>query len=100
MENETLQDGTRDAQAVRAAARLLLELGASRVYTFGSITNGRIRRDSDIDIAVSGLPPRLFFSAVHQASDLIGRPVDLLDLDDDTPFVRYLRDHGELVRVG
>jgi hypothetical protein len=35
----------------------------------------------------------------RQASDLIGRPVDLVDLDDDSGLVRYLRGSGELVRV-
>jgi hypothetical protein len=51
-------------------------------------------------MAVSGLPPRVYFSAVSQATDLIGRPVDLVDLDDDSGFVRYLRRSGDLVRVG
>jgi len=60
---------------------------------------GNLRPNSDIDMAVSGLPARVYFSAITQASDLIGRPVDLVDLDDDTGLVRYLRGSGELVRV-
>jgi hypothetical protein len=47
-------------------------------------------------MAVSGLPPKVYFSAVSRASDLFGRPVDL---DDETPLVRYLRQSGDLVRV-
>jgi hypothetical protein len=35
-----------------------------------------------------------------RVSDLIGRSVDLVDLDSDTPFTRYLRAENELVRVG
>jgi predicted nucleotidyltransferase len=58
-----------------------------------------LRPDSDIDIAVRGLPPALYFSAISKASDLLGRPVDLVDLDDPTPIVRYLLGSGELVRV-
>jgi hypothetical protein len=50
-------------------------------------------------MAVTGLPPQIYFSAVSKASDLFGRPVDLVDLDDPTPFVRYLLGSGELVRV-
>lgn len=51
-------------------------------------------------MAVSGLPARVHFSAVSKASDLVGRPIDLVDLDDDTPIIRYLLGSGELVRVG
>jgi len=50
-------------------------------------------------MAVSGLPARVYFSAVSKASDLVGRPVDLVDLDDDTPIIRYLLGSGELVRL-
>lgn len=82
-----------------AAARLLRNMGATDVFVFGSVAQGRARRDSDIDMAVRGLPARIYFSAVSKASDLLGGPVDLVDLDDPTPLVRYLLDSGELVRV-
>jgi len=49
-------------------------------------------------MAVSGLPPRLFFHAMGEVSQLLGRPLDLIDLDD-TPFARYLKKKGLLVRV-
>jgi len=58
-----------------------------------------LRPDSDIDMAVSGLPPKTYFSAISRVSDLLGRPVDLVDLDDATPRVRHLLGSGELVRV-
>ena len=91
---------TLEQEAIGRAATLLLGLGASEVFVFGSADKGELRTDSDIDMAVSGLPPRVFFSAVSQASELIGRPVDLVDLDDDSRLVQYLRESGELVRVG
>ena len=90
----------REHEAVLQAARLLIGLGASQVFVFGSAVKGQLRPNSDIDMAVSGLPPLVYFSAVSQASDLIGRPVDLVDLDDDSRLVRYLRASGDLVRVG
>ena len=86
-------------EAIAAAAKLLRDMGATEVYVFGSASTGTLRPDSDIDMAVSGLPPKVFFSAVSKASDLLGRPLDLLDLDDDTPIVRYIRASGDLVRV-
>jgi len=89
-----------EKKALQQAASLLRSFGASEVFVFGSAVKGELRTDSDIDMAVSGLPARVYFSAISKASDLLGRPVDLVDLDDDTPLVRHLLDSGELVRVG
>jgi hypothetical protein len=50
-------------------------------------------------MAVRGLPCQVYFSAVSKALDLLGRPVDLVDLDDPTPLVGYLLSSGELVSV-
>jgi predicted nucleotidyltransferase len=88
-----------EKNVVLAAADLLRGMGATQVFIFGSATRGELRPDSDIDLAVTGLPPRVYFSAVSKASALVGRPVDLVDLDDPTPLVNYLRRSGELVRV-
>jgi predicted nucleotidyltransferase len=88
-----------EKEAILAAANLLRSMGASQVFVFGSFVRGELRADSDIDMAVSGLPAKVYFSAVSRVSDLLGRPVDLLDLDDDTPLVRHLLGSGELVRV-
>ena len=88
-----------EKDAVLAAANLLRDMGATRVFIFGSAITGGLRPDSDIDLAVTGLPSQIYFSAVSKASDLLGRPVDLLDLDDPSPLVRYMIDSGELVRV-
>ncbi|SPE29686.1 putative nucleotidyltransferase [Candidatus Sulfopaludibacter sp. SbA3] len=88
-----------DANALSKAAALLLRLGATEVFVFGSATKGGLRPGSDIDLAVRGLPAAVYFSAISKAADLLGRPVDLVDLDDPTPIVRYLLASGELVRV-
>jgi len=88
-----------DSNALAAAASLLLGLGATEVFVFGSATKGGLRPGSDIDLAVRGLPPFVYFSAVSRTTDLLGRPVDLVDLDDATPFVRYLLGSGELFRI-
>ena len=88
-----------EEKAVMATANLLRSLGATQVFIFGSAARGELRPDSDVDLAVTGLPPQVYFTAVSKASDLLGRPVDLLDLDDSTPLVRYLLGSGELVRV-
>jgi predicted nucleotidyltransferase len=85
---------------VRRAADVLLEEGAREVYVFGSHARGEARVDSDVDLAVSGLPPERFFRALSRASDAAGRPIDLIDLDEPTPMTRHLRHSAELRRVG
>ena len=86
-----------EKEAVLLAAKLLRSMGASQVFVFGSLVRCELRPDSDIDIAVSGLPAKVYFSAVSKASDIIGRPVDLLDINDDTPLMRQLLCSVELI---
>ena len=88
-----------DEKTVMEAADLLRGMGATQVFIFGSATRGELRPDSDVDMAVTGLPSQVYFSATSKASDIFGRPVDLVDLDDPTPLVRYLLGSGDLVRV-
>lgn len=74
--------------------------GAAEVYLFGSQRTAAARADSDIDIAVKGLPPQRFFRAMADAQALLDRPLDLVDLDEPSPFVDYLLRSGELQHVG
>ena len=86
-------------ERIMRAAAVLKEAGARKVYVFGSARGGKRREGSDIDLAVSGLPPGNFFRAMGQAHQLLGCPLDLIDLDEDTPFTRYLREEKELLLV-
>ncbi len=74
--------------------------GAKAVYIFGSAARGEMRSTSDVDFAVSGLPPEQFFRALSAVSRILDRAIDLVDLDEATPFTRYLKAEGELQRVG
>jgi predicted nucleotidyltransferase len=47
----------REKEAIGKAAALFIGLGASQVFVFGSAVTGQLRQHSDIDMAVSGLPP-------------------------------------------
>ena len=85
---------------IKRAADELKVAGAREVYVFGSAAHGTDKAASDLDLAVSGLPPAVFYRTGARISDLIGRSVDLIDLDRNTPFTRYLRTENELVRVG
>ena len=83
----------------RAAAELKIA-GAREIYVFGSAAKVTDDDSSDLDLAVSGLPPAVFYRMGARVSDLVGRSVDLIDLDISTPFTRHLRTENELVRVG
>jgi predicted nucleotidyltransferase len=85
--------------SIEAAADILKTFGAAEVYVFGSAAHGTLRAESDVDLAVSGLPPAVFFRAASKVADALGRPADLVDLDDESPAVKYLRTSGQLVRV-
>jgi predicted nucleotidyltransferase len=85
---------------IQRAAAELKTAGAREIYVFGSAAKGTGDAASDLDLAVSGLPPSVFYRMGARVSDLIGRSVDLIDLDINTPFTRHLRTEHELVRVG
>jgi predicted nucleotidyltransferase len=85
---------------IEKAAAALKAAGAREVYVFGLASKGKLRPHSDVDLAVSGLPPEAFFRAMGKASRALGRQVDLIDLDEDNPFTRHLKEEGELQGVG
>ena len=84
---------------VETAARILREAGAQEVYVFGSAAHGKMRPDSDIDLAIRGLSPERFFPTMGRVRDAISHLFDLIDLDDDNLFTQYLEQEGELLRV-
>jgi len=87
-------------QHIEHAVAVLKAAGAREVYVFGSAAAGRLRKGSDVDLAVSGLPPERFFDAMGKAQDALQYALDLVDLDEATPFTDYLKEEGELERVG
>lgn len=91
--NEKLKD------LLERAAAALKAAGAREVYLFGSAATGPMREDSDIDLAVSGLPPEKFFQAMGEARNILQRPLDLVDLDEGNLFTEYLKKKGKLQRV-
>lgn len=87
------------AARASAAAAVLRAEGATEVYVFGSVADGRASGHSDLDMAVLGLPDERFYGAAAKASSAAGVLIDLVSLEDDTPFIRVLREHGNLRRV-
>ena len=85
---------------VRRAVEILREGGCTEVYVFGSAATGEVRDDSDIDLAVRGCPERFFFGLLGRLLRELEHSVDLVDLDCEDPFSRFLEKEEELVRVG
>ena len=84
---------------LKLAVTVLKKAGAREVYLFGSAATGKMRKGSDVDLAISGLPPRPFFRVMGEVSDIFDRPVDIVDLDVPSLFSRYLKRKGKMIRV-
>ena len=80
------------------AARELLcaRLGAGQVWVFGSLARGDARETSDVDLAVEGLAPERYFSALADLMALFGGPVDLVRIEEASPsLTQRIRDEGQ-----
>ena len=84
---------------INKAADILKSAGCDECYIFGSISAGRANEQSDIDLAIRGLPPEKFFYVYGQLSMQISRAIDLVDLDDGTRFSQRLQRREAMTRV-
>ncbi len=81
------------------AIEILKEEGCDEVYLYGSIAEGRFDEKSDIDLAVKGIPSGDFFRVLGRLMLELDHPVDLVDLDKDKDFSKFLKEEGELVQA-
>lgn len=73
---------------VSEAAACLRAHGARRAWLFGSLAENRSRLDSDVDLAVEGLPPARYFDVLAELTELFGTRVDLVCLETAPPTLR------------
>jgi predicted nucleotidyltransferase len=85
---------------IRRATEILRAAGCSEIFLFGSLAEKRASASSDLDLAVRGCPPGSFFRVFGKLMMELDHPVDLVDMDSQDPFARYLAEHEELVQVG
>lgn len=77
---------THDMETIRGAAE---RFGVGAVYVFGSslATEGEAR---DIDLAVAGVPPGVFFKFYGSLLRRLSREVDVVDLTADSLVTRLI----------
>ncbi len=46
---------------IERAVKILKDAGCSDVFLFGSVASAQIHEGSDLDLAVRGCPPNMFF---------------------------------------
>jgi len=64
-----------------------------KILLFGSSADPD-RSARDIDLAVEGIKPELFFKFYGDLIFSLSRPVDVVDLSADTKFNRIIRQEG------
>ena len=55
--------------------------GARVVWLFGSMANGGVTENSDVDLAVEGLDGSRYFTALADLMAIFGGPVDLIRVE-------------------
>ena len=100
--SENLQNLPKTYQEdIKKAIEILKKNGAKEVFVFGSIVNGKMNENSDIDIAVKGLKPEEFYRVASILNFELENEIDLVDLDDKTNrFAQMILELGGLLKVG
>lgn len=89
-----------NALALAKATNILKNAGCTEIYLFGSQATGKANPNSDVDLGVKGLPPRLFFRMHSDLEEVLKMPVDLVDFDYQIDFFNLLKKVGELKKIG
>ncbi len=75
-----------DRREIIAAAKAA---GIRSVYVFGSALDEQ-REPRDIDVAVEGVPPGVFFRFYANLLRRLSKPVDIVDLDVRNPVTELI----------
>jgi predicted nucleotidyltransferase len=77
-------------ETIRECAR---EFDVKAVWIFGSSLEGDPAA-RDIDLAVEGIPPEMFFKFYARLFMALPKPVDLVDLSQKTAIASIIREKG------
>lgn len=81
------------------AVDLLEKSGCKEIYLFGSLLEGIVREGSDIDLAIRGCNPEMFYNLVGQLMMELEHPVDLINLDREDDFTKYIVSEANMVNL-
>jgi predicted nucleotidyltransferase len=84
---------------VAKASGILRAAGSKGLFLFGSLANGSPSDDSDIDLAITGIPANRFFELYAKAGRELDHELDLVDLDHEEEFARFLMETDRLVQL-
>jgi predicted nucleotidyltransferase len=87
-------------QDIENATKLLKNEGCEAVFLFGSLVNGKIHDNSDIDIGIRGYPAGKFFRLYSKLYFDFDNKIDLVDFDANEDFYTMLNKVGEIVQIG
>lgn len=76
--------------------KLAKKYKVDRILLFGSSIDSS-RETHDIDLAVEGIEPALFFEFYGQLFCNLSKPVDLIDLSYKNKFTQIVREEGILL---
>ncbi|MCF8038388.1 MAG: nucleotidyltransferase domain-containing protein [Desulfohalobiaceae bacterium] len=94
-ESERLRREALD-QVDAALQKLAKRYSCTEIYLFGSVLQpGKFDKDSDIDVAVAGLPKQDLYRLTAELMSLLGRNVDLVILEK-TRFSEKIKREGLL----
>jgi predicted nucleotidyltransferase len=80
------------------AIEYLKSIGCKEIILFGSLSDGRFDKFSDIDLAVSGISPGAYFRAVAVLYSIVGWKVDLVAMDYvSKDFAQRIRKRGKIL---
>lgn len=84
---------------IKTAEKILKDNGCTEMYIFGSVAENKTVENSDIDIAVKGIPKSKFFNTYGKIISSINHPVDLVCLDYKNEFTDFLSKNEDMIRV-
>ena len=84
---------------ISSAIQILRSAGCEQIFLFGSVTSRETGDKSDIDLAIRGCPRGKFFHLLGRLLMELDHRVDLVNLDNQDAFSKFLEKKGDLVQI-
>ena len=85
---------------LQRAVEIVHGFGCTEVYIFGSLAKGSVGKRSDIDLAIRGCPKGEFFNLYGKLMMELEHPVDVISMERQRRFAKYLEEHERLLQIG